>query len=132
MSLSNLNKETTTNLLKMINSENLLNENIIKKIQQDSCTYAQLNLIYNQIENLKIQATKILENHIETNEISNIMCNFKKVPGTLYYLYLDNKDEKIISLVEPTYDSNNNINIIYKMFLGKYLYDYDLSFKKII
>ena len=132
MSLSNLNKETTTNLLKMINLENLLNENIIKKIQQDSCTYAQLNLIYNQIENLKIQATKILENHIETNEISNIMCNFKKVPGTLYYLYLDNKDEKIISLVEPTYDSNNNINIIYKMFLGKYLYDYDLSFKKII
>lgn len=132
MALSNLNKETTTNLLKMINSENVLNENIIKKIQQDSCTYAQLNLIYNQIENLKIQATKILENHIETNEISNIMCNFKKVPGTLYYLYLDNKDEKIISLVEPTYDSNNNINIIYKMFLGKYLYDYDLSFKKII
>ena len=131
MALSNLNKETTTNLLKMINSENVLNENIIKRIQQDSCTYAQLNLIYNQIENLKIQATKILENHIETNEISNIMCNFKKVPGTLYYLYLDNKNEKILSLVEPTYDSNN-INIIYKDFLGKYLYDYDLSFKKII
>lgn len=132
MALSNLNKETTTNLLKMINSENVLNENIIKKIQQDSCTYAQLNLIYNQIENLKIQATKILENHFETNEISNIMCNFKKVPGTLYYLYLDNKDKKIISLVEPTYNSDNNINIIYKRFLGKYLYDYDLSFKKII
>lgn len=132
MALYNLNKETTTNLLKMINSENILNENIIKKIQQDSCTYAQLNLIYNQIENLKMQATKILENHIETNEISNIMCNFKKVPGTLYYLYIDNKNEKILSLVEPIYDSNNNINIIYKKFLGKYLYDYDLSFKKII
>ena len=130
MSLSNLNKDTTTRLFKMIvSNDNFSNEQLCK-IKNDSSTYAQLNLINKQIENLKLEAINIIQNHVKTEEINNIICNFKKVPGTLYYLYSNNDNNKIISLVPPEYDTNGNIlNSIYPHFLGKYFFDYDLKFK---
>ena len=130
MSLSNLDNDTTTRLFKMIiSNDNFSNEQLCK-IKNDSSTYAQLNLINKQIESLKLEAINIIQNHVKTEEINNIICNFKKVPGTLYYLYSDNKNTKIISLVSPEYDSNGNIvNSIYPNFLGKYFFDYDLKFK---
>ena len=131
MSLSNLDNDTTTRLFKMIiSNDNLTNEQLCK-IKNDSSTYAQLNLINKQIESLKLEAINIIQNHVKTEEINNIICNFKKVPGTLYYLYSDNnKNTKIISLVPPEYDTNGNIvSSIYTNFLGKYFFDYDLKFK---
>lgn len=130
MSLSNLDNDTTTRLFKMIvSNENFSNEQLCK-IKNDSSTYAQLNLINKQIESLKLEAINIIQNHVKTEEINNIICNFKKVPGTLYYLYSDNKNTKIISLVPPEYDTNGNIEItIYPTFLGKFFYDNDFKFK---
>lgn len=132
MSLSNLDNDTTTRLFKMIVlNHNFSNEQLCK-IKNDSSTYAQLNLINKQIESLKLEAINIIQNHTKTEEINNIICNFKKVPGTLYYLYSnnDNNNNKIISLVPPEYDTNGNIvSSIYPNFLGKYFYDYDLKFK---
>lgn len=134
MSLSNLDNDTTTRLFKMIvSNDNFSNEQLCK-IKNDSSTYAQLNLINKQIENLKLEAINIIQNHVKTEEINNIICNFKKVPGTLYYLYSDdnNKNTKIISLVPPEYDTNSKlVSTIYPTFLGKYFYDYDLKFKHI-
>lgn len=130
MALSNVNKEVTTRLFQMIiSNENFSNEQICK-IKNDSSTFAQLNLINKQIESLKMEAINIINNHVQTEEINNIICNFKKVPGTLYYLYSDNKNNKIISLVSPEFDTDDNIiNTIYPNFLGKYFYDYDMKFK---
>lgn len=130
MSLSNLDNDTTTRLFKMINlNDNLKNEQI-NKIKNDSNTYYQLNLISKQIENLKLEAVNIIKNHIDTEKFNNISCNFLKVPGNYYYLYT-NKGIEILSLVPPEYDNNGNIiNMIYDNFLGKYVYDYDLKFKK--
>ena len=132
MSLSNLDNDTKTRLFKMIvSNDNFSNEQLCK-LKNDSSTYAQLNLINKQIENLKLEAINIIQNHVKTEEINNIICNFKKVPDTLYYLYTDNKNNKIISLVSPEYDTNGNIvSTIYPTFLGKYFYDYDLKFKQI-
>ena len=132
MSLSNLDNDTTTRLFKMIiSNDNFSNEQLCK-LKNDSSTYAQLNLINKQIESLKLEAINIIQNHVKTEEINNIICNFKKVPGTLYYLYSDNKNNKIISLVSPEYDINGDIvSAIYPTFLGKYFYDYDLKFKHI-
>lgn len=132
MSLSNLDNNTTTRLFKMIiSNDNFSNEQLCK-LKNDSSTYAQLNLINKQIESLKLEAINIIQNHVKTEEINNIICNFKKVPGTLYYLYSDNKNNKIISLVSPEYDTNGDIvSAIYPTFLGKYFYDYDLKFKHI-
>ena len=135
MSLSNLDKDTTTRLFKMIVSNDSVSNDSVSneklcKFKNDSSTYAQLLLIHKQIENLKLEAINIIQNHVKTEEINTIICNFKKVPGTLYYLYSDNKNNKIISLVSPEYDTNSNIiSTIYPTFLGKYFYDYDFKFK---
>ena len=113
MSLSNLDNNTTTRLFKMIiSNDNFSNEQLCK-LKNDSSTYAQLNLINKQIESLKLEAINIIQNHVKTEEINNIICNFKKVPGTLYYLYSDNKNNKIISLVSPEYDTNGDIGKCY-------------------
>lgn len=137
MALSNLNKEVTTRLFIMIltnveNNENTqLSKKHVEKIKTDSSTYSQLNLIYKQIQNLQLEAKKILEEHVKTEEINDIICNFKKVPGTLYYLYIDSNNVKVLSLIEPLYDENDNIeNIIYEKYLGCFYYDYDLRFKE--
>lgn len=128
MALSNLNKETINNLFTMItiNEKTNVNHNLINNIKKDSITFAQLSILYNQMENLKLEANKIIQSHYETNEINNIHCNFKKVPGTIYHLYKKNS-KYILSLVEP--EEKNNI--IFDEYYSSYLYDYDLSFKKI-
>ena len=130
MALTNLDKNTLNNLFEMIHINDNINEkhNLINSIKKDSITYSQLDLINNQISLLKLQANNIIEQHLETNNINNISCNFKKVPGTFYYLY-KNKGKLIISLVEPDSESKS---LIYDEFVAKYYYDYDLSFKKII
>ena len=129
MALTNLDKNTLNNLFEMIHINDNINEkhNLINSIKKDSITYSQLDLINNQISLLKLQANNIIEQHLETNNINSISCNFKKVPGTYYYLY-KNKDKLIISLVEPELGSKS---LIYDEFVAKYYYDYDLSFKKI-
>ena len=130
MALSNMNKEVTTRLFQMIISNENFSTEQICKIKNDSSTFAQLNLINKQIESLKMEAINIINNHVQTEEINNIICNFKKVPGTLYYLYSYNENNKIISLVSPEFDTDGNIiNTIYPNFLGKYFYDYDMKFK---
>lgn len=125
-----MNKEVTTRLFQMIISNENFSTEQICKIKNDSSTFAQLNLINKQIESLKMEAINIINNHVQTEEINNIICNFKKVPGTLYYLYSHNENNKIISLVSPEFDTDGNIiNTIYPNFLGKYFYDYDMKFK---
>ena len=139
MALSNLDKDVTTRLFNMIITEDKITEEQIRNIKTDSATYSQLKLIHKQIENLKEEAKQILTEHVKTTELNNIICNFKKVPGTLYYLYIkennwineSNKFVKILSLVPPEYDSSGKlISHIYTQYLGSYFYDYDLKFKE--
>ena len=140
MALSNLDKDVTTRLFQMIIAEDKITEEQIRNIKTDSCTYSQIKLIYKQIENLKEEAKQILTEHVQTTQLNNIICNFKKVPGTLYYLYIKennwinetNKFVKILSLVPPEYDSSGKlISHIYTQYLGSYFYDYDLKFKEV-
>ena len=138
MALSNLDKDVTTRLFQMIIAEDKITEEQIRNIKTDSCTYSQLKLIHKHIENLKEEAKQILTEHVQTTQLNNIICNFKKVPGTLYYLYIkennneSNKFVKILSLVPPEYDSSRKlISHIYTQYLGSYFYDYDLKFKEV-
>lgn len=141
MALSNLDKDVTTRLFQMIIAEDKITEEQIRNIKTDSATYSQLKLIHKQIENLKEEAKQILTEHVQTTQLNNIICNFKKVPGTLYYLYIkesysyntnNNKFTKVLSLVPPEYDSSGKlISHIYTQYLGSYFYDYDLKFKEV-
>lgn len=133
MALSNLDKDNLTRLFSMISVNNNLQENNLNSIKENYATYAKLEVILNQIENLKLQAKQIIDDHNNNIEINNIHCSFKKVPGTIYYLYEINGEKKLSLIsnneysayLQPSSSINGNNN---NKFLGKYLYNYDHQF----
>ena len=121
MALSNLDKDNLNRLFSMIS----IDENSVNSIKSNYSTYAKLEVILNQIENLKLQANKIINDHNSNIELNNIYCNFKKVPGNVYYLYEINGEKKL-SLIPDT-DFTAYLDTQSK-YLGKYLYNYDHQF----
>lgn len=122
MALSNLDKDNLTRLFKMINIDDYSdNQNAISNIKKDYSNYGKLELIAKQISYLQNQAIEICNNHQLTSEINAISCNFKKAPGTIYYLYETNH-VKFLSLI------SNQEWCSYDRFICKVLYDYDYNF----
>tara|TARA_R110002072_G_scaffold138708_4_gene282117 strand:- start:1618 stop:2016 length:399 start_codon:yes stop_codon:yes gene_type:complete len=128
MALSNLDKDNLTRLFSMISTNNNLQENNLGSIKQNYATYAKLEVISNQIENLKLQAKQILDNHNNNIEINSIHCNFKKVPGTIYYLYEINGEKKLSLISNDEFYTYLESTVTNNKFLGKYLYNYDHQF----
>ena len=118
MALSNLNKDNLYRLFKMININEKDN---ITDIKTNYSTYSKLEIIAKQMNNLKIEAERIIENHDLNTELKNIECNFKKVSGTYYYLYIIN-NRKTLSLISDTEWEQ------YDKFLYKLYFDYDCQF----
>ena len=123
MSLSNLDKNTLSNLFNMLNLEEKTKNHNLEIFKQNSNIYCQLHLISRQIDNLKLEAINLIENFNINVELQKIECNFKKVPGTTYYLYLKNNNTKFLSLISPNEWSNDNI-----IFLNEYYFDFDYQF----
>ena len=127
MALSNIDKNTLTRLFEMVNIRNSdsTNHNNLLNIRSNYATYSKLELIAKQIDFLKNEALNIIDNHELNNDLSNIKCNFRKVPGTYYYVYLNEENQKILSLISPE-EWYNSFN-----FLEKVYYDYDFQFYKV-
>lgn len=121
MALSNLDKNTLTNLFNMINSndEDKLLKVMADSIKNDYSTYSKLKMIYTQINLLKEESTKIFNNHLLNKEISALECSFKKTPGTHYYVY--KKDRTYLSMIPPDKWWGNPGILIMKVY-------YDLCF----
>ena len=127
MALSNLDKDTLERLFQMINvnDENSLSYNNLTNIRSNYSTYARLEMIAKQIEFLKLEAENILKNHDLNNDLSCLKYNFRKVPGTYYYVYENANGEKLLSLIGPDEWTN------YCKFITKVYYDYDYQFYKL-
>lgn len=124
MALSNLDKDNLTRLFQMINIDDYSNnQNTLANIKNDYINYGKLELIAKQISFLQNEAINIYNNHQFNSEINSIHCNFKKVPGTFYYLYEKN-NSKFLSLISNEEWSS------YDKFISKVFYDYDYNFKK--
>ena len=52
-----------------------------------ACAGSKLSVIAEQVRFLQEQARKVLEEANLNAELHHIACNFKKVPGKLYYVY---------------------------------------------
>tara|TARA_B100001175_G_scaffold203772_1_gene172994 strand:- start:452 stop:829 length:378 start_codon:yes stop_codon:yes gene_type:complete len=125
MALSNLDKDNLTRLFQMINIHDYSNnQNALANIRNDYSNYGKLELIAKQISFLQNEAINIYNNHQLNSEINNIKCNFKKVPGTFYYLYEKN-NLKFLSLISNEEWSS------YDKFISKVYYDFDCNFKAI-
>ena len=121
MALSNLNKDNLDRLFSMLNINYNENNNLTNSIKNEYVNYAKLQMIAKQMEFLKLEAQEILNNYDFNNQIKEIECKFKKVPGTYYYCYNHN-NKKIISLI-----SNEESNI-FDEYICKLYYDYDYNF----
>ena len=64
---------------------------------------SKLQIIADQLKYLQDQARKVLEDARLNALIHKTACNFKKVPGTTYYVYKNRKnpDTEFISMISP-------------------------------
>merc|ERR1712142_373335 len=64
---------------------------------------SKLSVIAEQLKQLQEQARKVLEDARLNSLIHKTACNFKKVPGTTYYVYKNRKnpDTEFISMISP-------------------------------
>ena len=124
MALSNLDKNTIKNLLQMIHFEENNQDKLMQSIKNDYLTYSKLKMISTQINMLNNEANTILNNHQFNFYISKIECNFKKTPGTYYYIYI--KNNTYLSLIPPKEWWGDP-----GQFISKVYYDHDLTFYKV-
>ena len=121
MSLSNLKKETITNLFEMLEI-NSNHEKALDSIKANYASFARLELISKQMVMLKNEAYNIIENHKMNLDFQSIKCTFKKVPGSHYYIY-EKDGDRFLSMIGP-----QEWNVIPGKYIKKVLFDHDYNF----
>jgi len=66
-----------------------------------SAASSKLRTILDQMRNLQNQAKVVLEEAKRDAELHHAQCNFKKIPGKLYYLYQRSSGTSYISMLSP-------------------------------
>ncbi|EFX90246.1 hypothetical protein DAPPUDRAFT_230120 [Daphnia pulex] len=61
----------------------------------------KLQVIADQVRFLHEQARRILEETKEAENLHHFACNFKKVPGKVYYLYQRTSGQKYFAMLSP-------------------------------
>jgi len=63
---------------------------------------SKLSVIAEQVRFLQEQARQVLEDANRNNELNHIACNFKKIPGKVYYVYRrEQTGAKYMSMISP-------------------------------
>jgi len=66
-----------------------------------SSACSKLQVIAEQVKFLHDQARKILEDAKQGENLHHLACNFKKIPGNVYYLYQRPSGQKYFSIISP-------------------------------
>ena len=53
-------------------------DKIVKSVQKNSNNYAKIKVLFKQMENIKKEIEQIINESLETDDLNNIKCNFKK------------------------------------------------------
>jgi len=62
---------------------------------------SKLRTILTQMRNLQAQAKNVLEEAKRDAELHHAACNFKKIPGKIYYLYRRKSGQTYFSMMKP-------------------------------
>merc|ERR1712020_91537 len=62
---------------------------------------SKLSVIAEQVRFLQAQAQKILEEAQRDKEINHMACNFKRIPGKIYYIYKRANGKNYMSMISP-------------------------------
>lgn len=102
-----------------------VNDKTVALIKKDTPACAKLSLLGEQVECLQHQAQEAVEDAKLNAYLSQLTAGTvaKLVCGTMYYLYTQNAKE-VLSRIAPQEWSN------YDEYHGRYLYDYDFTFRK--
>ena len=127
MALTNIDKEHLDKLITIPNLQELDNHKIATAVQKNSNTYSKLKILFRQLENIKNEINDIVNESIEADSLQSVKCNFKKKPGSTYYLYSSSTTgEPFFSILSPKEWSNTK-----NIFINAYFYDYDFTFQKV-
>ena len=119
MAISNIDKNHLENLMISLNN----NENQLEFIKSNHVHYSKLKFIFQQMNSLKNEAVKVIQEAQIQNELFNIKKSFQLVSGTTYYVYEKENKEKYFSLISPEEWNNHK-----HTFIASYYYDYDKQF----
>ena len=123
MTLSNISNEHLDKLIQIPNIEELHQNKMIRAIQRNSNNYGKLKVLLKQMKNIQDEIETLCLESIEVDYLEEVDCNFKKIPGKSYYLYMKPDGQKFFSMIAPNeWDTKNR-------FLNEYFYDYDLTFQ---
>jgi hypothetical protein len=123
MTLSNISNEHLNQLIRVPNIEELQQHKMIKAIQRNSNNYGKIKVLLKQMESIQNEINNLCLESISCDHLEEIDCNFKKIPGKTYYLYLKPDGHKFFSMIAPNEWNTKN------RFLNEYFYDYDLTFQ---
>ena len=126
MSLSNIDPEHVNELMLATNQLDLDSSKVRQSIQRNSNNYGKLKMLARQLVFIKQEMQEIINDSMVSTELEKVSCKFKKIPGNTYYLYQKIEGDMFFSMLEPEIWNYSAKNI----FLGRYKYDYDLSFQK--
>lgn len=63
---------------------------------------SKLSVIAEQVRFLQEQAKKVLEEAQRDTAINHMACNFKRIPGKIYYVYKRPNGKNYMSMISPT------------------------------
>ena len=127
MSLSNIDPEHVNELMLATNQLDLDSSKVRQSIQRNSNNYGKLKMLARQLVFIKQEMQEIINDSMVSTELEKVSCKFKKIPGNTYYLYQKIEGDMFFSMLEPEIWNYSEKNI----FLGRYKYDYDLTFQEL-
>ena len=126
MALTSLDKDNVMRLMESLAMEEIRNDKYIEVLRYNTTTVAKLQLLAENIEQLKEKANDLIQTSFTNKILHEAMCNFSKVMGQVYHFYERENGELYCSLIGP-----HEWKLYYKHY-GSYLYGYDSEFKKIV
>ena len=125
MALSRIDKDHLDTIIAIPNLQELERGKIIEAIKRNSNNYAKLKILFKQLESIKNEINEVINESIEADNLQNIDCSFKKIPGNTYHLYKKSDDNLVFSMLHPKEWNTTST------YIGSYFYDFDLTFRKI-
>ena len=101
-----------------------VSESTIATISIDHAASARLSLLAEQVGLLQEQAKQAVNDAALNKLLSEIGMSSRTVPGSVYYHYTQNGRHVLSRIANDEWDN-------YDEFHGKYLYDYDFTFRKL-
>ncbi|XP_076315287.1 uncharacterized protein C1orf50 homolog [Tachypleus tridentatus] len=84
---------------------------------------SKLSVIAEQVRFLQEQARKVLEEAKNNSDLHHVACNFRKIPGSVYYLYQRSSGHRYFSMISPEEWGRSCPH----NFLGSFKLEHDLS-----